>query len=193
MNIFNEKVDFNVKFSGDYDLLKWILVKYKEALPYDGKIESYGQKTFYSEKNISHFWKNRGVPIRVWNQLHKDLTLARLLGRIDEKDIKTLKELESIFNSYCAKLNQIKDKLQEDYNKFDNLATVCEVNNIDVDIVKIWARSNLKKHTILKRKLDPNKKEILAALDSSKPVKEIANQYKVTVSAIYRWLDKIEA
>jgi hypothetical protein len=38
------------------------------------------------------------VPNRVWNLIHKDLIMLRLLGGIKEDEIMTLEDLEEEFN-----------------------------------------------------------------------------------------------
>jgi len=91
------EIEFNVRFTGSYELLKWVIKKYKNELPYCGSILNYGKKNHYSEKNLSFFWKRNGVPVRAWNQLHKDLVMARLIGRIKDKDVKSLEELGGEF------------------------------------------------------------------------------------------------
>jgi hypothetical protein len=92
-------MDFNIRFSGDYDLFKWIIAKYKHELPYCGEIGIYTVDNHYSKNNSTWFWKERGVPTRAWNGLWKDLVIARLMGRIKEEEVRTLEQLEEEFNN----------------------------------------------------------------------------------------------
>lgn len=94
----NEPITFNLRFSGSYDLLKWIVSKYKKELPYDGMVIKFMNDTFYT-KDSSYSWNKNGVPTRVWNVLNKDLVMATLLGRIKEEDAKTLEQLKEEFNN----------------------------------------------------------------------------------------------
>lgn len=91
-----EKFTLNIRFTGDYEFLKWVLKKYKNQLPYEGEILKFANKTFYS-KNISYSWSRLGVQVRAWNQLNKDLIIASLIGIIEEP--KTLHELKEEFES----------------------------------------------------------------------------------------------
>lgn len=93
-NCVLEKFDLNVHFTGDYDFFKWILKKYKNQLPYQGEVLKFANQTFYS-KDISYSWRKFGVQVRAWNQLHKDLIIASLIGSIEEP--KTLEELQQEF------------------------------------------------------------------------------------------------
>lgn len=93
-DIILQNFTLNVRFTGDYEFLKWILKKYKNQLPYDGEILKFASQTFYS-KDISYSWRRFGVQVRAWNQLHKDLIIAHLIGRIEEP--KTLQELQQEF------------------------------------------------------------------------------------------------
>jgi len=92
-------MDFNIRFSGDYQFFKWIIKKYKKELPYNGEIGIYTEDNFYSKNNSTWFWAERGVPTRAWNSLYKDLIMARLMGRIKEDQIRTLEELEEEFKN----------------------------------------------------------------------------------------------
>ena len=89
---------FNIRFSGDYQLLKWIIKKYKKALPYNGEVLRFSASLPYC-KSMCHDWNNYGVPTRVWNSLHKDLVIARLLGKINDDEIKTLIDLKEEFKT----------------------------------------------------------------------------------------------
>jgi len=84
---------FNVRFSGEYRLLKWIVKKYKDELPYGGEIMRFAYALPYG-KSISFDWETYGVPSRVWNSLHKDLTIAALMNKIDVANLRTLQELK---------------------------------------------------------------------------------------------------
>lgn len=112
---------FNVRFCGDLELLKWILHKYKTELPYNGSIYNFVAEINY-EKTAVNNWKKFGVNNRVWGIVHKDITMAYLMGKI--KDIKSLPELKEehgdIIKNLDAKiklneieLKKIKDKIEE--------------------------------------------------------------------------------
>ena len=92
-----KEIDLNIKFNGDYCLLKWIIKKYQGILPYNGIME-FSYTNLYT-KNTSHFWNLNGVPTRVWNQLHKDFVIARLMGRIKDEEVMTFEEMETEFES----------------------------------------------------------------------------------------------
>lgn len=93
---FNDEITLNIEFSGEYNLLKWVLKKYEKALPYKGEILRFARQSGYS-KNVSHFWQHYGVQRRAWNVLHKDLVIARLLGKIKDEDVMNLWELKAEF------------------------------------------------------------------------------------------------
>ena len=86
-------MDFNLRFSGNYDLFKWILKKYENQLPYSGQVKIYSQANNYSE-NTTWKWRHIGLPPRAWNGLHKDLVIARLMGRIKDHEVMNLEELK---------------------------------------------------------------------------------------------------
>ena len=90
------KNSLNLNFNGSYQLLKWVVKKYKNELPYGGEILKFSGSLPYS-KNMSNNWNLYGVPVRVWNVLNKDITIAYLMGNIKGKDLKTLKELKREF------------------------------------------------------------------------------------------------
>lgn len=87
-------MDFNTRFTGDYELFKWIIKKYKTELPYNGEIGIYTRDNFYSKNNSTHFWNKSGVPVRAWNGLHKDLVMAHLMGKIKEDNVRNFKQLK---------------------------------------------------------------------------------------------------
>ena len=91
-------MEFNTRFSGDYDLFKWILAKYEHELPYCGKIGIYTVENHYSLNNSTWFWGKNGVPVRAWNGLWKDIVMARLMGRIKEDQVKNFEQLREEFN-----------------------------------------------------------------------------------------------
>lgn len=81
------------QFSGSYELLKYILAKYKEELPYKGKIKYFYIYNGYY-RTASNFSFN-GVNNKVWISLNKDLTIANLQGKI--KNLLTLEQLKQEF------------------------------------------------------------------------------------------------
>lgn len=89
-----EEIDLNIKFSGDYYLLLWILRKYKKELPYQGCIKYFALNNNYSLK-VCDAWRRYGVGYKVWNILHKDLTILFLMGKIE---MISLSELEEAWN-----------------------------------------------------------------------------------------------
>jgi len=88
-------MDLNIDFEGDYAFLKWIIYKHDTVLPYDGIVD-YACCNLYT-KNSSHFWGQNGVPKRVWNQLHKDLLILGLVGRINYSGIESLEKMRKEF------------------------------------------------------------------------------------------------
>lgn len=84
--------DLNIKFKGSYALLKYIIKKYQNELPYAGSIIEFGRQTLYS-KDISYSWEHYGVQPRAWNGLNKDLIIYRLIGKItDNLSLEDLKK-----------------------------------------------------------------------------------------------------
>lgn len=91
-----DPIDMNIKFSGSYYLFLWILRKYKKELPYNGEVKQFALANNYSFK-ICDQWRNYGIGYRVWNLLHKDLTIAFLMGRIE---IANLEDLRSSYEDW---------------------------------------------------------------------------------------------
>lgn len=89
-------VDLNIKFNGSYQLLKWILRKYTRELPYNGKVKEFSIQNNFSEA-ICNKWINYGVGNRVWNLLHKDLTILYLTNKIPTAN---LFELEKMYEAW---------------------------------------------------------------------------------------------
>lgn len=92
MNPSNEKTTALIKFSGSYELLKWILLKYKTQLPYNGELKQFAVKNNYCPDICDH-WRNYGVGYRVWTLLQKDLVISHLMDRIEMFDLKDLQKL----------------------------------------------------------------------------------------------------
>lgn len=90
--IDREAIDLNVRFNGSYYLLLWILKKYKKELPYNGEVKQFALSNNYSIK-ICDQWRNYGVGYRVWNLLHKDLTIGFLIGKIQCANLFELEEM----------------------------------------------------------------------------------------------------
>lgn len=90
-----QPIDLNIKFKGSYELLCWILKKYKNELPYNGYIGHFATANNYYF-TCSKEWKRYGVNYKVWNLLHKDLTIAYLMNKIE---IANLNELQKIYNN----------------------------------------------------------------------------------------------
>ena len=89
-------------FSGSYELLKWILRKYKDELPYNGSIMNFATLNHYTQSICSSKWKHNGVGYRVWGSLEKDLVIlekdlviATLMGKVADSDAKTLVQLKA--------------------------------------------------------------------------------------------------
>jgi hypothetical protein len=92
--MFNEEINFNITFHGSYDLLIWIIKRYKKELPYNGEIRQFVLQNNYTEY-CSTSWKHNGVNPRVWNSLNKDLIMAFLLNKIQ---MVSLYDLKNEFN-----------------------------------------------------------------------------------------------
>lgn len=93
---FEKNLNLNIKFNGGYYLLRWILKKYKNELPYNGQIKYFALQNNYSEKSVDA-WRNCGVGNRVWNILHKDLTILYLTNKIE---VANLFELEKMHEAW---------------------------------------------------------------------------------------------
>jgi hypothetical protein len=90
--IHSEKVDLNIKFNGSYYLFRWILKKYKNDLPYNGQIKQFAIQNNYGA-GVCDQWRNYGVGNRVWNLLHKDLTILYLTNKIQVANLFELQKL----------------------------------------------------------------------------------------------------
>jgi len=93
------KIEPNLRFSGSYYLLKWILAKYKKELPYGGEIKQFSLQNHYSI-NICDQWRNYGVGYRVWNIIHKDLLIAHLVGKIESLKDSSLHKLKGDYEAW---------------------------------------------------------------------------------------------
>lgn len=101
---------FYTEFSNSsYDLLKWVLKKFKKELPYNGGVVEFLKRSHYSTTNSSNYWKEFGVPNRIWLFLHKDLVIARSIGRIKKGDFESLEDLAEEFNN----INRVYEFLEE--------------------------------------------------------------------------------
>ena len=92
----DKSLNLNIKFNGSYYFLHWVLKKYKTQLPYNGELKQFALQSNYSEKSIDK-WRVFGVGNRVWNILHKDLTILYLTNKIP---IANLFELEKMYESW---------------------------------------------------------------------------------------------
>ena len=90
--INSEKVDLNIKFNGDYYFFRWILKKYKNELPYNGQIKQFAIQNNYNNGACDQ-WRDYGVGNRVWNLLHKDLTILYLTNKIQVANLFELQKL----------------------------------------------------------------------------------------------------
>jgi hypothetical protein len=86
--------DLNTKFEGSYQLLKYIVEKYGI---YNSQITKFITENNYGI-SASSKWRKEKVPNKVWNLVHKDLIMLRLMGKILEHEVMTLEELEAEFN-----------------------------------------------------------------------------------------------
>jgi hypothetical protein len=87
--------DLNTSFEGSYQLLKYIVDKYEI---YNAQVTKFVTENNYGISATSSWRKKGMVPNRVWNLIHKDLIMLRLLGGIKEDEIMTLEDLEEEFN-----------------------------------------------------------------------------------------------
>lgn len=87
-----QPIDLNIKFNGSYEFFRWILLKYKNELPYCGYASHFALQNNYCVSSPKD-WKHYGVGYRVWNLLHKDLTIAFLMGKIEKANIFELQEI----------------------------------------------------------------------------------------------------
>ena len=94
--INSKKIDLNIKFNGSYYLFRWILKKYKNELPYIGQIKQFALQNNYVA-GVCDQWRNYGVGNRVWNLLHKDLTILYLTNKIQ---VANLFELQKMYNAW---------------------------------------------------------------------------------------------
>jgi hypothetical protein len=93
--MFENEIDLSTKFSGSYELLKFILGKYKI---YNGNLTklvgSYNYKIYKYESGSSStmvVWSKYGIPLRVWNLLYKDLTILSIQGTINFHSLEQLR------------------------------------------------------------------------------------------------------
>lgn len=84
--------DLNITFHGSYNLLVWILKKYRNQLPYNGEIKQFVLQNNYTLYCSTH-WKKYGVNSRVWNTLHKDLIICFLMNKIENISLSELKQM----------------------------------------------------------------------------------------------------
>jgi len=90
--IHSEKIDLSIKFNGSYYLFRWILKKYKNDLPYNGQIKQFAVQNNYGA-GVCDQWRNYGVGNRVWNLLHKDLTILYLTNKIQVANLFELQKM----------------------------------------------------------------------------------------------------
>lgn len=88
-----DEIKTNITFSGDVDLLKWILKKYSTELPYNGSVYNFAKTIGYEKNTVTH-WRRNGINYRIWNCLNKDLIISRLMGKIKDEKVMTLKQLK---------------------------------------------------------------------------------------------------
>lgn len=88
--------NLNITFHGSYDLLVWILKKYRNQLPYNGEVKQFVLQNNYTLYCSTH-WKKYGVNSRVWNAIHKDLLIAFLMGKIEIVSLNDLKKMYEIW------------------------------------------------------------------------------------------------
>jgi hypothetical protein len=74
----------NTIFAGSYDFFKYVLKKYRI---YKGQPYTYFRSNGYKCCR----WNYTGVPTKVWNLLHKDLTILSLSGLIEFENLEQLK------------------------------------------------------------------------------------------------------
>ena len=96
INHENEDISLTAKFSGSYELLKYIIRKYGKYM-YCGQILQFALQNNYTIA-CSTNWKRNGVQMRVWNALHKDLVILRLSGKVTEDEVMSLEDLKEEFN-----------------------------------------------------------------------------------------------
>jgi hypothetical protein len=84
--------DLNITFHGSYNLLVWILKKYRIQLPYNGEIKQFVLQNNYTLYCSTH-WKKYGVNSRVWNTLQKDLIICFLMNKIENISLSELKQM----------------------------------------------------------------------------------------------------
>lgn len=87
----DKKTELNTKFNGSYELLKYILKKYTNELPYKGQVKIFTVSNGYCPM-AGDQWRNYGVSPRVWNLLHKDLTILFLLNKISIVNLNDLQQ-----------------------------------------------------------------------------------------------------
>jgi hypothetical protein len=90
--INSEKVDLNIRFNGSYYFFRWILKRYKNDLPYNGQIKQFAIQNNYNNGACDQ-WRDYGVGNRVWNLLHKDLTILYLTNKIQVANLFELQKL----------------------------------------------------------------------------------------------------
>jgi hypothetical protein len=86
----------NTRFNGSYELLEYILKKYKDILPYNGEVSNLAREYHYY-KDIKYTWQKYGVHSRIWACLRKDLIILYLVSKLD-KNV-SLEELKEEFSN----------------------------------------------------------------------------------------------
>jgi hypothetical protein len=94
----DKSYEFSSTFSGSYELLEFVLNKYDL---YECKVSKLVEEYNYNDKQrwggYPKWWHYQGIPLRVWNLLHKDLTILSLSGLIEFDNLEQLRsEYESI-------------------------------------------------------------------------------------------------
>ena len=114
--IHSEKADLSIKFNGSYYLFRWILKKYKNDLPYNGQIKQFAIQNNYGA-GVCDQWRNYGVGNRVWNLLHKDLTILYLTNKIQVANLFELQKLHEAWKKDDAiSINNYYDKPKSPIN-----------------------------------------------------------------------------
>ena len=80
-------------FSGSYELLEFIIIKYNLS---SGQVSEFASANSLNRESLRWNWRTYGVPLRIWNLIYKDLTIINLATGPEE--FVELTDLKNEFN-----------------------------------------------------------------------------------------------
>lgn len=122
---------FEISFTGNLELLRWIIEKYENQLDYQGSVYKFANKIGYNDKSAIMNWKRFGIKSRIWYVLHQDITMAYLMGKIKDDELKTLSQLKE---EYDFIIKHIKKSIQNKKDKIKDCINQSEINDLQSQI-----------------------------------------------------------